>query len=262
MPKGSQHSSASLTKMLLVGESGSGKSGALASLAAADYKLRILDFDNGLDFLMRYMRKNHPDKIDNIEFVPLRDKLKKNAATGAMMPAGVPKAYTDGVGFLDKWEDGTSPQTWGPNHVLVIDSLTFMAQAAFRWKEALNPAAKEPRTIFYAAQDAVEDVLAAITSPDFNTNVVVTSHLRWMERQDGTTKAFPTAIGGALSPKIPTYFNSLVLAETVGQGAAVRRQIRTAPTIFLDLKNPAGADLSQPLPIETGLADFFRKVQE
>ena len=71
MPKGSQHSSASLTKMLLIGESGSGKSGALASLAAADYKLRILDFDNGLDFLMRYMRKNHPDKIDNIEFVSL-----------------------------------------------------------------------------------------------------------------------------------------------------------------------------------------------
>lgn len=260
MPKGSQHSSASLTKMLLIGESGSGKSGALASLAAADYKLRILDFDNGLDFLMRYMRKNHPDKIDNIEFVSLRDKLKKGPQ--GMMPVGIPSAYANGVGLLDKWEDGSNPQQWGPEYVLVIDSLTFMAQAAFRWKEALNPNVKDPRTIFYAAQDATEDVLAAVTSPDFNANVIVTSHVRWMERQDGTTKAFPTAIGGALSPKIPTYFNSLVLAETVGQGASVRRQIRTAPTIFLDLKNPAGADLSQPLPIKTGLADFFRKVQE
>lgn len=262
MPKGSEHKSSGITKMLIVGESGSGKTGALASLAAAGYKLRILDFDNGLDFLMREMRKRHAEQIDNIEFVSLRDKLKKNAATGAMMPMGVPKAYSDAIGYLDKWEDGTSPQTWGDQYVLVIDSLTFMAQAAFRWKEALNPGAKEPRTIFYAAQDAVEDVLAAVTSPDFNTNVVVTSHLRWMERQDGTTKAFPTAIGGALGPKIPTYFNSLVLAETVGQGTTVRRQIRTAPTIFLDLKNPAGAELSAPLPIETGLADFFRKVQE
>ena len=59
MPKGSAHTSAIITKMLLIGASGSGKTGALASLAAAGYKLRILDYDNGLDFLMRYMRKNH-----------------------------------------------------------------------------------------------------------------------------------------------------------------------------------------------------------
>lgn len=129
-------------------------------------------------------------------------------------------------------------------------------------KEALNPGAKEPRTIFYAAQDAVEDVLNAITSDDFATNVIVTSHVKWLERQDGTTKAFPSSIGGALSPKIPTFFNSLVLAETTGTGASVRRQIRTAPTAFLDLKNPAGDELSRPLPIETGLADFFKAVQE
>lgn len=261
MPKASEHKSAAITKLLLVGESGSGKTGALASLAAAGYKLRILDFDNGLDFLMREMRKRHPDKLDNIEYISLRDKLKKGPA--GIMPVGIPRAYSDAIGYLDKWEDGTIPSDWGPEYVLVIDSLTFLASAAFRWKEALNPNAKEPRSIFYAAQDAVEDVLAAVTSPEFNANVIVTSHLRWMERQDGVPKAFPTAIGGALSPKVPSYFNSLVLAETVGAGTnAVRRQIRTAPTIYLDLKNPAGADLSQPLPIETGLADFFRKVQE
>ena len=179
-----------------------------------------------------------------------------------MMPVGIPKAYSDGIAYLDKWEDGSSPQTWGKDYILVIDSLTFMAQAAFRWKEALNPNAKEPRTIFYAAQDAVEDVLAAVTSPDFDANVIVTSHVRLTELMDGTVKAFPTAIGGALGPKIPTYFNSLVLAESVGTGTAVKRQIRTASTQYLDLKNPAGADLSMPLPIETGLADFFRKVQE
>lgn len=257
MPKGSEHKSAHITKMLLIGESGSGKTGALASLAAAGYKLRILDYDTGLDYLMNYMRKKHPEKLDNIEYVSLRDKMK--ATTAGFIPVGVPNAYTKGIQLMDKWEDGTVPSNWGHDYIFVVDSLTRLGDAAFNWKEALNPGAKEPRTIFYAAQQAVEEVLAAITSDDFNCNVIVTSHVRWMERGDGTTKAFPTAIGGALGPKIPTYFNSLVLTETTGSGQNIRRQIRTAPTAFLDLKNPA--DLSAPLPIETGLADFFKAAQ-
>lgn len=257
MPKGSEHKSAHITKMLLIGESGSGKTGALASLAAAGYKLRIIDLDNGLDYLMNYMRKKHADKLDNIEYVSPRDKLK--ATPAGYVNVGVPTAYTKAIGFMDKWEDGTRPSEWGPEYIMVLDSLTFLGNAAHRWKDALNPSAKEPRTIFYAAQDAVEEVLAALTSEDFNANVIVTSHVRWMERGDGTTKAFPTAIGGALGPKIPTYFNSLVLAETTGTGQTAKRQIRTAPTAFLDLKNPA--DLSAPLPIETGLADFFKAAQ-
>lgn len=258
MPTGSEHKSANITKMLLIGESGSGKTGALASLAAAGYKLRIIDLDNGLDFLMRHMRKYHPDKLNNVGYMSFRDKLK--AGPAGMIPVGVPSAYTKAVGAMDKWEDGTTPSTWGKDYILVVDSLTFLGNAAFRWKEALNPSVKDPRQIFYSAQDAVEDVLALLTSPDFDTNLIITSHLKWMERQDGTAKAFPSSIGGALGPKIPTYFNSLVLAETIGQGASVKRQIRTAPTTFLDLKNPA--EISAPLPIETGLADFFKAAQE
>lgn len=259
MPKGSAHSSANITKMLLIGPSGSGKTGALASLAAAGYKLRIIDLDNGLDFLMRYMRKHHADKIDNIEYVSVRDKFMTNSSLG-IMASGVPTAYTKAVGLLDKWEDGTKPSTWGPEYIMVVDSLTFLGNAAFRWKEALNPTVKDPRQIFYSAQDAVEDVLALASSPEFNTNLIITSHLKWMETPDGISKAFPSAIGGALGPKIPTYFNSLVLAETIGTGSSVKRQIRTAPSNFIDLKNPA--EISAPLPIETGLADFFKMAQE
>lgn len=246
--------------MLLIGESGSGKSGALASLAVAGYKLRIIDMDNGLDFLIRYMRKHHPDKLDNIEYVSIQDKLK-SAGSAGIVSAGIPNAYTRAVGLMDKWEDGTRPSEWGASSILILDSLTFFANAAFRWKEALNPGAKDPRQIFYSAQDAVEDVLALLTSEEMNTNVIVTSHVRWMERQDGSTKAFPSAIGGALGPKIPTYFNSLVLAETTGSGQTINRQIRLAPTVFMDLKNPAGGELPPALPIATGLATFFKEVQ-
>jgi hypothetical protein len=258
MPKGSEHKSSSITKMLLIGESGSGKTGALASLAAAGYKLRIWDMDEGLDYLMFNMRKYHKDKLDNIEYESLRDKLKSAGGAG-IISSGVPTAYTRAVGLMDKWTDGTRPSEWGPEYIAVIDSLTFLGNAAFRWKEALNPSAKDPRQIFYSAQEAVEDVLALLTSSDFNTNLIVTSHVRWLERQDGSVKAFPSAIGGALGPKIPAYFNSLCLTETTGTGTALKRQIRTAPTAFMDLKNPA--EISTPMPIETGLAEFFKAAQ-
>lgn len=258
MPKASEHQSGELTKMLLVGPSGSGKSGALLSLAQAGYKLRIIDMDNGLDFLMRRLRMLGREVQDNVEYVSIQDKLKANASLG-VTNVGVPNGYTKAVMLMDKWEDGTTPATWGKEYILVLDSLTFFANAAFRWKEALNPAAKDPRQIFYSAQDAVEDVLALMTSADMHCNVIVTSHIKWLELGDGTTKAFPSSIGGALGPKIPTYFNTLVLAETVGNGATTKRQIRTAPSTFMDLKNPA--EISAPLPIETGLADFFKAAQ-
>ncbi len=177
MPSGSQHSSSNLTKMLLIGESGSGKTGALASLAAKGYKLRIIDLDNGLDFLMRYMRKHHKDQLDNIQYQSFRDKTKPTAA--GIIPAGVPNAYTKAIMAMEKWEDGRAQSTWGPEYIMVLDSLTFLGNAAFAWKEALNPGIKDPRQIFYSAQQAVEDVLAVVTSPDFATNVIMTSHLKW-----------------------------------------------------------------------------------
>ena len=49
MPNLSKHQSSEFTKLLLMGDSKSGKTGALASLVLAGYKLRILDFDNGLE---------------------------------------------------------------------------------------------------------------------------------------------------------------------------------------------------------------------
>ena len=55
MPPIGSHQSTNSTKLMLLGESGAGKSGALASLVTAGYKLRILDFDNGLDTLKNYL---------------------------------------------------------------------------------------------------------------------------------------------------------------------------------------------------------------
>src|SRR6185503_5608465 len=53
-----QHQSATTTKLMIVGPSGEGKTGALASLVCAGYKLRILDFDNGIDNLFNLLTRD------------------------------------------------------------------------------------------------------------------------------------------------------------------------------------------------------------
>ena len=54
------HQSSELTKVLVIGDSKSGKTGALTSLVAAGYKLRILDFDNLLDPLRAFIERECP----------------------------------------------------------------------------------------------------------------------------------------------------------------------------------------------------------
>lgn len=264
-----QHQSSESTKLLLMGNSGSGKTGALTSLVKADYKLRILDYDNGLDSLVAYCRKECPDKLGNVEFRTLRDKYKTApTATGSQVD-GSPIAFTNGLGMLDNWKymDGDKlidfgrPSTWGPDTIVVIDSSTFFADAAFNWAQFMNPGAKDNRQIYFAAQQAFENVIALLTSKEFRPNVIVISHIRYSTSQDGVTKGFPTAVGSALGPTIPAYFNSVALVETSGIGDKLQRQIRTTPTAMIDLKNPAPFEMVAAMPIETGLAKFFETVR-
>jgi len=264
------HQSNESTKLILLGNSGSGKTGALASLVGAGYKLFILDYDNGLDPLKSYVKHDFPDKLGNVEYRTLRDKYKTTPSMTGSQVEGTPTAFTEGLKMLDKWAytdtDGSKidlgkPSTWGPDCIVVIDSSTFFADAAFNWAQFMNPGAKDNRQIYFAAQQAFENTIALLTSKDFKPNVIVISHIRYSTTQDGVTKGFPTAVGSALGPTIPAYFNSIALMETIGTGDKIQRQIRTTPTAIIDLKNPAPFDMVPALPIKTGLADFFKTLK-
>lgn len=264
MPTLSQHQSNSFTKMLLMGDSGSGKTGALTSLVAAGYKLRILDLDNGLEPLKQFVLRECPDKIDNIEFRTLRDK-RKASALGPVID-GSPKAFIAALKMLDHWKydeiDLGKPADWGSDIIFVLDSLTLLSTAAFDWADPLVPTGKsgekDNRAVFYQAQQAIEDVLALVTSESFQTNVIVIAHVRYIDNPDGTRKGYPTSVGSALSPAIPRYFNSVALAQTKGGN----RTIQTAATALIDLKNPKPFEMEKSFPIGTGLAEFFGTLRE
>jgi len=256
MPSLSAHQSAKLTKLLFIGNSGSGKTGALVSLVEAGYRVYAFDFDNGLDSLAILAKQRCPDKLNNVQFKTLRDKYR-GSATGPVID-GMPTAFIDAMKLLDKWEDGTKLASAGEDAVVVIDSLTFLSEAAFNWATAMNPTAKDKRQIYGAAQDAIENCIALLTSDSFATNVIVISHVKFIEQPDGSQKGFPTSVGAALSPKIPAYFNHYAMCENIGS----KRQLRIQSNGLIDLKSPVSFRMAPALPIETGLADFFKEVRK
>ena len=258
MPVLSPPGKTNLAKVILIGDSGTGKTGSCASLVKADLRLRILDMDNKVEsgILPQIIIRDCPDKIGNVEFEALRDKHRATAA-GYVLD-GIPQAFTKALALLDKWSDGSNPSEWGPDTVLVLDSLTFFSDAAFNWARSMNPSCKDPRQWYGTAQDAVEHTLAKLTSASFKTNVVVISHVSWVDRPDGTMKGYPSSVGKALGPTIPAYFENMALTQTAAGG---KRTIQTVPTALVDLKNPASFKMAPTLPIETGLADFFKTLR-
>lgn len=245
-------------KIMLVGHSGAGKTGALTSLAKAGYRLRILDLDAGLDALINHIEAECPEALDRVDFMAFRDTYKVGPAGPQV--AGAPKAFVNAVRALDKWEDDSTPAEWGADTILVIDSLTNLGRAAFAWARQMNPASKEPRQWYMAAQSALEDVIATATGPEFKTNLIVMSHIDLRSMPDGTFQGFATSIGQALGPKLPRYFNTMIALEAKGQGKNVKRVLRTVPTATLTLKNPAPMKIEAEYPIETGLATVFSKL--
>jgi hypothetical protein len=246
-------------KLMLIGTSGAGKTGALTSLVADGYKLRILDMDEGLDALIHLVRAKCPEMMKNVSYMSFRDKYKMGP-TGPVV-AGAPKAFVNAVNAMDKWEDGSVPSEWGSDYIFVLDSLTLFGRAAFAWAQHMNPLSKEKRQWYGAAQEVVENTIATLTGPSFTANVIVISHIDIREQENGSIKGFASSIGAALGPKLPAYFNTLIISETSGQGTSVKRKLKTMPTALVDAKNPAPLLIDAEYPIETGLATIFKKLK-
>jgi len=244
-------------KLLLIGDSGTGKTGALASLVKAGYRLRVWDFDNKLagGILPIILKRDCPNLLGAVEFESLRDQLAPSPLGPVV--TGMPKAFTRGIELMSKWTDGSDPSKWGQETIMVMDSLTFFSDAAFNWARALNPTVKDPRQWYHTAQQGVEKTLALLTAASFQAHVIVVSHVSWQDRPDGTMKGYPSSVGKALGPTIPAYFENMALCQTTSG----KRLIQTLPTALVDLKNPAAFKMAASMPIETGLADFFKTVR-
>lgn len=267
MPTLNNHHSQASTKLLLIGESGAGKTGALLSLVEAGYNLRVLDHDNGLDVLVGLVKKKYPSVekqqqlLSKIAYETHTDKLKNIA--GKIVPVGVPQAFLKSMQCLDNWPDLGPVSSWGSDDILVIDSLTLLSQHIFNHVLFLNARIGQDKRIqdWGQAMDITENLLGLLYSTEIKCNVIITSHITYIERDDGVNKGYPSALGNKLPPKVGRYFNSLLLVKSRGTGLSTTRVIRTTPDGAIDLKTPVPGVLPDELPIATGLADFFRAVR-
>jgi len=274
MPQGTKHQSTKITKLLNIGDSGSGKTGALACLLKGGYRLIIVDFDNGLDILVGILRDDK-EALDRMYFETFTDRLK--LVNQMIVPVGEPKAFVNAMNGLERWKFRTEPGSeeyydlgsafdWGPDTVLVIDSLGFAGEAALRLVRQMNGHQFDK---FVAIPDwgqamiKIEGLLQILHSKSIKCHVIVNSHITYIEDAiKGTQRGLPRALGSKLPPKVGGYFNSLVRSETIGSGKSAKRIIRTTSESGVELKLPvAPGTVKDELPISDGLLTIFKTLQ-
>lgn len=165
--------------------------------------------------------------------------------------------------MLNNWKyddvDLGTPGAWGADSILVIDSLSRWCDAAYDFHESMTPSGKrgdgpDGRAVYGNSQDDMERQLANLTSPSFQTNVIVICHGQRYETPDGRTKIFPQGVGQKLSPKIPQYFPNYIRLTRKPDG---KRIIQVEGDSFIDLATTRPDAMPTELDASDGLAKFF-----
>lgn len=251
-------------RIMVLGYPGTAKTGSLASLINAGYKIRMLDFDGNIEPLLTYV---DPKFFPNVDVVHLADKLRQGERY--IEPDGIPTAFQRGLKLMDSWKykDGDvevdlgRSKDWGPDTVVVVDSLTSLGDAAFRRAMVLQN--KTPgnitQQVWMLAMQEQNAFIEKLTNPDNRHHVIVLSHLKMISpkdiaKDDDTmtkelkekaaelipTRLYPSALGQNLPPIIGGHFPTIVLAESefTPRGEAIRK-LKTKPRPELDLKVPS-----------------------
>lgn len=277
MPQLANHQSAQSTKLLLLGDSGAGKTGALASLAAAGYNLRVIDLDAGLDVLANILRDPKSiygaEALARVEYVTLTDPMK--AVAGKLIPAKA-TVWQRAINLMDNWkvEEGLGAEkkvisdlgpvsSWGERDVLVIDSFTFLCKAALNFVLSMNARlGQQPhQSDWYAGQQMVESLLQKLYDEGLKCNIIVIGHITYVGEENGPQKGYPASLGKALNSIIGRYFNNTLMVKTSGTGSGIKRKIITNSTLMVELKNSAPTRIKPEYDLERGLAEIFKDLR-
>lgn len=264
----SSHQSAGTTKMLLLGDNGSGKTGALASLAQAGYNLRIIDLDNGLDILANLLKDPRSpygrDALAHVAFETVTDPMRN--INGKLVPRAA-KAWQRVVQLLENWktdDDEFGPvSAWTEREILVIDSLSLLANAAMNFILSMNARLGQAphQSDWYQAQQLLESFCQTIFDEGIRCNVIINCHITYIGDEGSPDRGYPATLGKALSPKIGSYFNTILMAKSLGRGASAKHTILTRTQGTVELKNSSPNTVLPEYPLETGLADYFKAVR-
>lgn len=274
-------------KLIYLGHTGAGKTGSLVSLAAAGYRLRILDIDRGCEILRDYLTNpksiylrphalwpSPGDVASRVSYVTITETYNIQGTKA------IPKAtaWHRINQLLNNWIDGDDRPgnlgKWGPNDVLVIDGMSRLAEAAMNFQLSLNGRlATGPQVGARGDNDytqcykLITDFLDLLKSDEIKCNIIMICHIQFMEASGSQisvtrdAKGFPQTVGRLISPKIGQYFNHSILAKSIGNAPSVRRTIITNNDENVELKTTAPLRVPREYPLETGLAQYFTDVK-
>ena len=271
-------------RCLIGGYPGSGKTGSLAALANAGYKLRVLGFDKQANMAPLLMYTT-PENRKNIDVLFFEDPLTvEDRYIGVQ---GIPTAFASGLKSMDRWKykegdeeiDLGRSKEWGPDTVVVLDSLTAMGEAAMRRARAIKNKTPVNTTddTWGLAMNEQKAFLEKLCSNANNFHLVVLAHLKivgpkgersgetdlqqLVKQQEAeliTSRLYPSALGRNLPPEIGQLFPTVLRAERRIIAGREKRVLLTTCGPEFDTKVPAV--VKESYPIETGLLDIMEAV--
>lgn len=269
-------------RIMVVGFPGTAKTGSLASLLNAGFKIRMLDFDGNPDPLLQFADK---DKLKNLDIAYFSDAMR--VGSRFIEPVGIPSAFPDALRMMDEWKYkddegnivnlGVPDRDWGPDTILVLDSLTSMGEAAFNRAMKLMNKTPENNTdrVWGLAMHEQAAFVKKLASNNKRYHVIILAHLKIIAPRDVrkgdspltekikenmaemiVPRMYPRALGWELPQQIGKEFPVIIEAEKVIRGGKTIRTLNLEPKVLLDLKFPAAIKDSR-LPIETGMLQVF-----
>lgn len=272
-------------KILILGESGSGKTCSLISLLEAGFNVNIADTDNNLEALRNLVSFKSKEVQSRLRYYTFTEHMRM--AQGRIIPTKA-SMWPDMMTKLDNWKND-DPQRgtvcdlgalarWTERDVFVTDTLSALGQGALNFYQQMNGAlgairtSNEGRRDIGGAQALLRNYMQLLNDSNLKCHVIVNTHITYV-RADGSgtlvlgdnsdnvpTKGFPNAIGRAVSPEIPRYFGTVLLADTIGSGAATRRKLYTVTRGNINLKNVAPTNVPPEYDLDVGLAEYFKAV--
>lgn len=286
MASGTALLASTAVRAMLVGYPGAGKTGALACLLNAGFKLKVLDFDGNLEPLLLYA---NPAMLGNLDAISFEDKMRMGQ--GGLEPIGIPTAFADAWRAMDEWKyksiglDGVPFETnlgksddWGPDTVVVLDSLTAMGEAAKA--RSMKMQNKTPTTmtdrVWGLAMQEQETFVKRLTAASNKFHVIVLAHLKMIGPKDIRsgdnavttqikteqaslidTRLFPSALGWALPQQIGQHFPTLLELKLTVKAGHAKRMLNLVPRPELDIKLPSKLE-ARELDISDGMLQVFR----
>jgi hypothetical protein len=286
-------------KFTMTGESGNGKTGMLASAICAGYKIRVIDTDKGSRLLRSLLTdeehypyakwiKNHNIDLNTaFDYIPIniemitRTVIQKNPRGDVVSKEILyaPKdanAWVQLTELLENWPNYGNVGTWGPDVILVGDTLSTISEACYFYMQQLNNRLGVREDGYShqqdtgAAQRQLARFLSKLGSSNVKCNVILNCHIIWIDRtknfnqsagqvvRDNKTpelKGYPKAVGQALSTEINSRFNDGFTIHKRDVGTETKRFIRTTP--YEGISSKASVYLEPEYPLSSGLAEIM-----